>query len=281
MGEWFKRHWTGLVGATLVIWEAASPVWRAARLLFESVGDLALVVEHRTVLTAITAFLVSPPPYLTFIVILSGLALIYWDVTRRRQSAFPTGYPSEQDGSITPWQKRFLAVGVLIVAAIGMAGLYFSGAAPSADTSRPDPTLAALTDQVSAVEKRLDTSQQELAGVVAQNTALQNQLGSITKERDEGKQGLASISDQMTKLTAQLKATQQELTSARANSDAAHKDTPKIGALAFIPTHLRLQFNALGANPVEIEVKMFTGRRTSSPREWGRIVLYSDQARRP
>jgi len=93
MGAWLRQHWLGFAGATLAAEQSISGMWPLFRRLLEWVEHLKFISESPTMIHEIFGWLADPPPYLSPILVLVGVCLIYWDYRKWRgnTSRIPPG----------------------------------------------------------------------------------------------------------------------------------------------------------------------------------------------
>jgi hypothetical protein len=91
---WIRRHWRALVGAFLLL----EPIWRGIKWLITLGGDVDFIVSRSQEpgwVGAVIDTLISPPGWITLPLIVSGLALIYWDTRRSRHALTNVSQPMQ------------------------------------------------------------------------------------------------------------------------------------------------------------------------------------------
>ncbi|MFI5023048.1 MAG: hypothetical protein ACHQRJ_15540 [Alphaproteobacteria bacterium] len=113
--------------------------------------------------------------------------------------------------------------------------------------------LQQTQSELGSAKSKIDELEKSRDATSAQVRGLQAELDVAAKDRDDAKQELKNKLEQIVTLDAQLRAARQDATNTRRDLEAARKAGAKPSDTAYVPTHMKLQFNAAGYKPVEIE----------------------------
>ena len=112
--------------------------------------------------------------------------------------------------------------------------------------------LGIITNENTDLKSKLDTKTQELGSATKQHTDLKSKLDSAIHERDSAKRESDEKSAELAKQDLKIKELQQDLETA-SKAKPTGTDTTSGADTTYVPTHLKLQFNAADITPVELD----------------------------